>query len=71
MVIMKKNKITFWGVRGSFPTPDHDKMNTGGHTSCVSLENEGEIMACPIRTNAISVDTPSDLVKVIDSINKI
>ena len=35
------------------------------------IENGGEIMACPIRTNAISVDTPSDLVKVIDSINKL
>jgi len=34
---MNKNKITFWGVRGSNPTPDRDKVNYGGHTSCVSL----------------------------------
>ncbi len=47
---MKKNKITFWGVRGSFPTPDHDKMNTGGHTSCVSLENEDEIIIMDMGT---------------------
>ena len=34
---MNKNKITFWGVRGSNPTPDIDKMNYGGHTSCISV----------------------------------
>ena len=34
---MNKNKVTFWGVRGSNPTPDRDKMIYGGHTSCVSL----------------------------------
>ena len=34
---MKRNKITFWGVRGSFPTPEQNKMDFGGHTSCVSI----------------------------------
>ena len=34
---MKRNKITFWGVRGSFPTPEQNKMDFGGHTSCVSV----------------------------------
>ena len=35
---MNKNKLTFWGVRGSNPTPDKNKMIYGGHTSCVSLQ---------------------------------
>ena len=37
---MNKNKLTFWGVRGSNPTPDKDKMIYGGHTSCVSLHTD-------------------------------
>ena len=47
---MKDNKITFWGVRGSFPTPDKDKMNVGGHTSCVSLETEENIVIMDMGT---------------------
>ena len=34
---MKEHIIRFWGVRGSFPTPDRDKYNVGGHTSCVEV----------------------------------
>ena len=34
------------------------------------IENNGELVPCLIKTNAISVDTPNDLVKVIDTINK-
>jgi len=37
---MLQNKITFWGVRGSIPTPDKNKMDYGGHTSCVSLNTK-------------------------------
>tara|TARA_B100000029_G_scaffold434416_1_gene447842 strand:- start:312 stop:1136 length:825 start_codon:yes stop_codon:yes gene_type:complete len=37
---MNKNKVTFWGVRGSNPTPDSDKIEYGGHTSCVSIHTE-------------------------------
>ncbi len=33
------------------------------------IENKGELIPCHIKTNAISVDTPNDLVKVIDTIN--
>tara|TARA_B110000263_G_scaffold64797_2_gene55920 strand:+ start:344 stop:1168 length:825 start_codon:yes stop_codon:yes gene_type:complete len=46
----KKNKITFWGVRGSFPTPDKDKMDFGGHTSCVSIETQEEIIIMDMGT---------------------
>jgi phosphoribosyl 1,2-cyclic phosphodiesterase len=30
-------KITFWGVRGSIPTPGPDTVETGGNTSCIEV----------------------------------
>jgi len=30
-------RITFWGVRGSIPTPGRDTVEIGGNTSCVEL----------------------------------
>ena len=47
---MKKNKITFWGVRGSFPTPDADKIGFGGDTSCVSIETQDQILILDMGT---------------------
>jgi phosphoribosyl 1,2-cyclic phosphodiesterase len=29
--------LTFWGVRGSFPSPGKDNTRYGGHTTCSSL----------------------------------
>ena len=34
---MAEHTIKFWGVRGSFPTPDRDKIEVGGHSSCVEV----------------------------------
>ena len=34
---MDNHRIKFWGVRGSFPTPDRDKIEVGGHSSCVEV----------------------------------
>ena len=34
---MKTHNIKFWGVRGSFPTPDREKIEVGGHSSCVEV----------------------------------
>ncbi len=33
-----KLKLTFWGVRGSKPTPGRDTLLFGGNTSCVQIE---------------------------------
>ena len=33
-------KITFWGVRGSVPTPGPDTASYGGNTSCVSVQSD-------------------------------
>ncbi len=30
--------VRFWGVRGSTPTPDADKLKVGGNTACVEVE---------------------------------
>jgi len=35
-----KGYIKFWGVRGSNPTPDKDKMHYGGDTSCVEIRTK-------------------------------
>ena len=34
---MNKGYIKFWGVRGSNPTPDTDKIKYGGDTSCIEI----------------------------------
>ena len=34
---MNNGYVKFWGVRGSNPTPDKDKMYYGGDTSCICL----------------------------------
>jgi len=34
---LSKGYIKFWGVRGSNPTPDKNKMEYGGDTSCIEI----------------------------------
>jgi phosphoribosyl 1,2-cyclic phosphodiesterase len=35
-------KVEFWGVRGSIPTAEGDKLNTGGNTPCTVLQYGSE-----------------------------
>lgn len=35
-------KVTFWGVRGSYPCPGASYQRYGGNTACVSVEIPGE-----------------------------
>jgi phosphoribosyl 1,2-cyclic phosphodiesterase len=35
-------KVRFWGVRGSIPTPDLNKMKVGGNTSCVEVKLDNQ-----------------------------
>ena len=54
---MQEHRIKFWGVRGSFPTPDRDKIEVGGHSSCVEIrtsENELIIFASDYGKKAIA-----------------
>jgi len=39
-----KIKISFWGVRGSIPTPGENTVYYGGNTSCVTIEYKDEII---------------------------
>ena len=41
---MKNGYIKFWGVRGSHPTPDSDKIKFGGDTSCVEVRTETSLV---------------------------
>ncbi len=34
--------VTFWGTRGSIPTPGPDTARYGGNTSCISIGGRGE-----------------------------
>jgi phosphoribosyl 1,2-cyclic phosphodiesterase len=34
--------VTFWGVRGSVPTPQRENLGFGGETACVEVEAEGK-----------------------------
>ncbi len=36
--------IKVWGVRGSMPRPEPAYLQYGGHTSCISLERDGELV---------------------------
>lgn len=37
-------RVTFWGVRGSIPTPDEAQARYGGNTPCLQVECSGDVM---------------------------
>ena len=37
-------RLTFWGVRGSIPTPGPGTIHYGGNTSCVEVRADGELI---------------------------
>lgn len=37
-------KVTFWGVRGSAPTPVRANLGVGGNTACVEIRTESQLM---------------------------
>lgn len=37
-------RLTFWGVRGSIPTPGAGTVHYGGNTSCVEVRADGELI---------------------------
>ena len=37
-------RLTFWGVRGSIPTPGPTTVRYGGNTSCVEVRADGQII---------------------------
>lgn len=45
-------KLSFWGVRGSIPTPGPGTVRYGGNTTCVSVEIKGEWIIFDMGTGA-------------------
>ena len=37
-------KVTFWGTRGSIPSPGPDTVRYGGNTSCVDVRADGHVL---------------------------
>ncbi len=56
-------KITFWGVRGSVPTPNLQMMKVGGNTSCVEVEVDGKQIIFDMGTGIVSLG--KKLVKLV------
>lgn len=50
------HKLTFWGVRGSVPTPNKRFMKFGGNTSCVQIETaKGEQLIFDMGTGIVNL----------------
>jgi phosphoribosyl 1,2-cyclic phosphodiesterase len=45
-----KMRVTFWGVRGSIPTPGRDFIKYGGNTACVEVRCGDTIIICDAGT---------------------
>src|ERR1039457_1240328 len=43
-------RLTFWGVRGSIPTPGPTTVKYGGNTSCIEVRADGQIIILDART---------------------
>lgn len=48
-------KVKFWGVRGSVPTPEADKLKVGGNTSCVEVKTAAHRVILDMGTGLISL----------------
>lgn len=46
-------RIRFWGVRGSVPTPEADKLKVGGNTSCVEVRAASHCIILDMGTGLI------------------
>ncbi len=42
--------VTFWGTRGSIPTPGHGTQRYGGNTSCVEIRSSSTTVICDAGT---------------------
>ncbi len=46
-------RVTFWGVRGSFPVPGPDTVRFGGNTPCVEIEANGHTIILDAGTGIV------------------
>lgn len=47
---MGKVRVTFYGVRGSLPTPGRSTLGFGGNTACIEVVGDGERFICEAGT---------------------
>ena len=52
-----KCQLTFWGTRGSIPTPGRATEKYGGNTSCVSIRLGDLLVVIDAGTGLADVDT--------------
>ena len=50
---MSENYMRFWGVRGSYASPQTDKLGVGGNTSCVEIRAGNHLLICDGGTGII------------------
>jgi phosphoribosyl 1,2-cyclic phosphodiesterase len=48
-------KVTFWGVRGSYPVPSREMLAYGGNTTCVTAELNGALVILDAGTGLINL----------------
>jgi phosphoribosyl 1,2-cyclic phosphodiesterase len=53
-------KITFWGVRGSYPVPGRTVLKYGGNTTCVTVELDGALVILDAGTGLINLGRAID-----------
>lgn len=46
-------RVTFWGVRGSFPVPGSDTVRFGGNTPCVEIQANGHTIILDAGTGIV------------------
>jgi phosphoribosyl 1,2-cyclic phosphodiesterase len=48
-------KMTFWGVRGSYPVPSRSVLKYGGNTTCVTAQLDGALVILDAGTGLINL----------------
>lgn len=52
---MENFKIKFWGVRGSYPVSEPDKLKIGGHTACTEININDQTIIIDAGTGIINL----------------
>lgn len=59
-------QVSFWGVRGTIPTPDARHLRYGGHTSCVSMRCGDHTLVFDMGTGLYPLGETLDEVQHLD-----
>ena len=59
-------KVQFWGTRGSLPTPGPETIIYGGNTSCVSIQENDQLLILDAGSGIMRLGTSDLITKRID-----